>query len=315
VSYGLSFGRNKGFGEVSYINRKTGSLIETFSTLADGQTHVVSNGIDAGLFSNIVYRNTDLAHREYQGLVFQSRYELNSRWNVNGHYTLQIKNHGNYEGEMTGAPGAPSAIGDYPEAFNAARNYPEGRLQDFQRHRLRLWSIYNLDLRQAGDASISALWRVDSARVYSLAARNQGLTATQAGILDAAGYPDGPGPVPVFFAERGSEEFAGYGLLDMAFNYNVPVFRTLRPWVKFEVYNLFDNLKLIAWNTTIAPDPASPKDSLGYATGYIKAPTFGTATGNTVTNLNVSTINAYPLSVSGGAAGGRTLQVAVGFRF
>ena len=151
----------------------------------------------------------------------------------------------------------------------------------------------------AGDASVSGLWRVDSARVYSLAARNQGLTATQGDILEAAGYPDGPGPVSLFFGERGSEEFAGYGVLDMSFNYNIPVFKTVRPWIKFEVYNLFDNLKLIAWNTTIVPDPTSPKDSLGYATGYIKAPTFGTATGNTVTNLNVSTINAYPVSFSG----------------
>ncbi len=72
---------------------------------------------------------------------------------------------------------------------------------------------------------------------------------------------------------------------------------------------------MIAWNTTITQDPASPKDSLGYATGYIKGPTFGTATGNTVTNLNVTTINAYPVAFSGATPGGRTLQVAVGFRF
>ena len=81
-----------------------------------------------------------------------------------------------------------------------------------------------------------------------------------------------PGPTNVFFGDRGSQEFAGYGVLDMSFNYNVPVFRTLRPWVKFDVYNLFNNQKLIAWNTTISQDPASPKDSLGYATGYIKGP-------------------------------------------
>ena len=86
-----------------------------------------------------------------------------------------------------------------------------------------------MDMGRAGDASVSGLWRVDSARVYSLAARNQGLTTTQRAILTAAGYPDGPGPTSVFFGDRGSEEFAGYGVLDMSFNYNVPVFRSLRP--------------------------------------------------------------------------------------
>jgi len=76
-----------------------------------------------------------------------------------------------------------------------------------------------------------------------------------------------------------------------------------------------NNQKLIAWNTTIAQDPVSPRDDLGYATGYVKSPTFGAATGNTVTNLNVTTINAYPVSFSGAVPGGRTFQVAVGFRF
>ena len=34
VSYGETFRRGKGYAEVAYINRQTGSLIETFSTLA-----------------------------------------------------------------------------------------------------------------------------------------------------------------------------------------------------------------------------------------------------------------------------------------
>jgi len=236
VSYGFTFGR-QGFADISYIARQTHGLIENFSTIEDGSTHVMANGIDAGVFSNIVYRNTAVAHREYQAMVLQSRLQVSRQWNVNGHYTLQIKNNGNYEGEATSTPGATSIIGDYPEAFDAARNYPDGRLQNFQRHRLRLWSIYNVDMGGAGTGSLSALWRVDSARVYSLAARNQGLTSTQRAILMAAGYPDTPGPTSVFFGDRGSEEFAGYGLLDMSFNYDVPVFRTLRPYVKLDVYN------------------------------------------------------------------------------
>jgi len=291
------------------------AALEAFSTRADGTTHVVANGIDAGLVSNVVYRNSDLADRQYDGLALHTRHSFSNRWSVNGSYTLQLKNDGNYEGEGSGTPGATSRIGDYPEAFNAARNYPDGRLQAFQRHRLRLWSIYNMDMGRSGDASVSGMWRVDSARVYTLAARNQGLTSTQRGILAAAGYPDGPGPTNVFFGDRGSQEFAGYGMLDMSFNYNVPVFRTLRPWVKLDVYNLFNNQKLIAWNTTISQDPASPKDSLGYATGYVKGAAFGTATGNAVTNLNLTTINAFPVAFSGALPGGRTLQLALGFRF
>ena len=101
----------------------------------------------------------------------------------------------------------------------------------------------------------------------------------------------------------------------MSINYNIPIFRTLRPWVKFDVYNLFNNQKLIAWNTTVSPGSERvPKDNLGLATGYIKGPTFGTATGNTVTNLFNSGINTFPAPFNG-TTGGRTLRVAVGFRF
>ena len=75
----------------------------------------------------------------------------------------------------------------------------------------------------------------------------------------------------VFFnGERGSETFPGYGLFDTSINYNIPVFRTLRPWVKFDVYNLFNNQKLIGWNTAVTQNAASAKDNLGLATGYTK---------------------------------------------
>ena len=82
---------------------------------------MVAYGVDAGVASNHLYANTDLAHRLYDGLVFQARYRLTSRWSVNGHYTVQLRNEGNYEGETNNQPGLTSLIGNYPAAFNAAR--------------------------------------------------------------------------------------------------------------------------------------------------------------------------------------------------
>jgi outer membrane receptor protein involved in Fe transport len=320
LSYGTNLSNGRGYAELSYIARTTHDLIEDFQTLAGGTTNVVVNGISAGMFTNIVYQNTDLAHRDYQGLVFQSRYRMTPRWSVNGNWTVQLKNDGNYEGEGTSLPGNTSFIGNYPEAFNAVRNFPDGHLQDFQRHRLKLWSIYDLDMRRYGDVSISGLWRVYSGLAYSLASRNQGLTAVQQSLIRAAGYPDLPsntqnGGNMVFFGDRGSQTFPGYAVVDMSINYNVPVFRSLRPWVKFDVYNLFDNLKVIAYNTTVSQNPASAKDNLGLATGYTPSATFGTATGNTVTNLYNTGIQAYPLAFTGATPGGRTFRVALGFRF
>jgi hypothetical protein len=318
LSYGNALGR-RGFGEVSYIFRKTTSMIEDFTTRADGTTDVmlpVQGGptVNLGTVSNIVYRNSDIPRREYQAMVFQTRYRVLDGLDVNGHYTLQIRNHGNYEGEGTNLPGNTSVIGDYPEATSEERHYPFGRLQNFQRHKLRFWTIYNLGLGWAGNVGLSGLWRVDSGGVYSLVHVNRAASASQNTITTDAGYPEGLGSRTVFFGGRGTEEFEGYGLFDASINYNVPVFRTVAPWVKFDVYNLFNNQKLIAWNTTVTGDNAGPVDALGIPTTFTRGASFGTATGNTISNANISGIPAYPQWV-GANNGGRTFRVAMGIRF
>jgi hypothetical protein len=285
----------------SYVWRRTRDLIEDFVTLANGTTDVDDFGLDLTL-TNRVYRNTDLAQRDYQGLVLQGDYGILGGLRVNGHWTVQLENHGNYEGE---APNqiVPSVIGDYPEIFTESRHYPRGRLPGFQRHKVHLWGVYALDLGRAGDATLSGLWRYNSARTYSLRA-TQGLSLTQFLTLVGAGYPDGPGRQTVYFDELGSEAFEGYGLFDVSASYDVPVFRGLRPWIKADVFNLLNNQKLIAWNTSIAPDSSTPLDALGLRTGYSEGSQFGRATGNT----------SFPVPFAG-ATGGRTLRLAVGLRF
>src|SRR5207248_5985538 len=207
ASYGANLWTGRGYAEAAYVFRKTRDLIEDFQTTANGFSHVLvsitdpnagaaTNDTSTPAFTNRIYQNTNLAHREYHALVFQSRYRINGHWDVNGHYTVQLRNNGNYEGEGSSTPGStvfsnsPSIIGNYPEAFNAVRNYPDGRLQSFQRHHVRIWSVYNWTMGALGDASISGLWRVDSGLAYSLAARNQVLSATQVALMTAAGYPE-----------------------------------------------------------------------------------------------------------------------------
>ena len=318
ASFGSKTISTKGYGEVSYIWRETHDLIEDFQDLTTGTTNVIVNGVSAGIFTNKFYTNApnDQVYRKYQGLVFQGRYRVNNAWSINGQDTVQLQNYGDYEGEATNQPGSTSVNGNFPEAYDPARSYPFGNLQNFERNRLRVWSIYNWDMGSKGSLSLSGLLRVESGLAYSLAANNVALTPQQVAILAAAGYPDQPGSRSLFFTgARGDQTFAGYGVFDMSINYDIPVVRTLKPWLKFDVYNLFNNEKLIAWNTTITPNKASGVDSFGQPLGYTQGPSFGTATGNTVTNLNNANINAYPLSFAGGQPGGRTLRVAVGVRF
>ena len=80
-------------------------------------------------------------------------------------------------------------------------------------------------------------------------------------------------------------------------NYNVPVWRTVRPYVKLDLLNVFNNQKLIGFNTTVTPDYDGPVDALGLPTEFVRGPLFGETTGNT----------DFPLP--------REYRIAVGFRF
>jgi hypothetical protein len=97
----------------------------------------------------------------------------------------------------------------------------------------------------------------------------------------------------------------------------VPVFRTLRPWVKFDVYNILNNQSVVAWNTTVSQDASTPADNLGLRTGYTQSSQFGKVSGNTVTNLNSTAVPVYPVTGFGNSTGtgGRTFRVALGLRF
>ena len=108
-----------------------------------------------------------------------ARIARGSSLTVNGNWTVQIENDGNFEGEAANNPAIPSVIGDYPEVYVADRSFPMGRLDDFQRHKVRVWAIYSLDLHQFGRLDVAPLYRYNSPRTFSLVAAAVALTPQQ----------------------------------------------------------------------------------------------------------------------------------------
>jgi hypothetical protein len=306
ASAGTRLGAN-GSAQVTYVMRHLGNFIEDFIDIANGTTHVVQNGTDFGTFTNIQYRNSNAPKRDYQAMVFQADYRVKPTWQIAGSYTLQFENDGTFEGEAQNQPGISSPYGDFPVddvASIETRGYPDGRLYTFQRSKLRAWTIYMMSLGRAGRLSLSGLMRADSGLTYSLAATNVDLSEVQTNLLTEAGYPDAPSSQSVYFGDRGTQTFAGFALFDTSINYELPIYKTARPWLKFDVYNLFNNQKVILYDTTVNPDPNSPVDDFGLPTGFIKGSQFGQATSTA----------AYPVPFQG-QRGGRTFRVAFGFRF
>ena len=304
VTTEFTLGAGRMFGDRAYVKavfvqRKTSNVIEDFKILSNGISPLVVDGVTVGTLDNVLFDNSDEPTRGYQALQLMGQQRLSRRLSVNGHWTVQLKNDGNFEGETPNPAG--SLFGDYPEMLVLARNAPEGRLDDFQRSKVRVWADYNLGLGEYGSLNVAPIYRYNSARTYSLAVNGVALSAVQA--ARNPGYAGTPTQT-LFFGPRGSESFKGYALVDLAVTYDVPVWRSARPWVKFETFNLLNNQKLIAWDTAITVDAQSAKDENGLPTGYVKGPRFGQGTA----------VGHYP-GPRPGADGGRALDVAIGFRF
>jgi hypothetical protein len=302
VGVGRELGR-RGNTKATYVWRSASQFIEDFVSLSNGTVNVPL----VGTLTNRVYDNAGDLFRDYQAVTVQSNYRVLSNLNIDGNYTLQLRNNGNYAGESTNQPGIPSVFGNFPEIYGPAlgRLMPEGRLDNYQQHKLRLAAIYNQSLGHLGSVDVSPLWRVNSGGVYSLT------TAIRVPAAQLAGNPGYPTTdissstrETVYFGDRGAYDYKGYGVMDLATSYNLTVWKSARPFVKFEVYNVFNNQKQIAWDKTIAVDSTSALDANGIATGYVQGPKFGQAT----------TGNQFPQPYLG-QNGGRAIKVAFGARF
>ncbi|MGH9253617.1 MAG: TonB-dependent receptor [Vicinamibacterales bacterium] len=302
----LGVGRQLGQGghaRATYVWRTTSDFIDDFIDRSTGVTNIPV----IGTVANRVYANTNEPGRAYQALMLQNDYRLRQDVTVGGHYTLQLRNHGNFVGESAGRPIPDSVFGNYPEIFEPAldRLLPEGRLDNYQQHKLRVYGIYTSPFGRFGSLDVAPIWRVNSGTVYSHTATLP-LTAVQ--LARNPGYPTvNINPAvrqTVFFGERGENSFKGYGVLDLSATYTVPVWRAVAPWLKVEVYNALNNQKQIAWDRTVSVDQTSARDANGIPMGYIRGPRYGTATSD----------NQFPQPYLG-QNGGRAFRLAFGMRF
>ena len=299
----LSLGRefsNGLWARTRYVHRRATNFVEDYITIADGKTTVIRNGVNFGTFDNATYRNSDLPKREYDAMDFQSGWQATRALMVSGQWTVQLHNNGNFEGEAANNPAIPSIIADNPEIF-VERDYPMGRLDDFQRNKVRVWATYGFGLGHAGRLDVAPMYRYNSARTFSYTAT---VAITPQQLADNPGYARVPTSQTLYFGERGAGTFAGYGLFDLATTWSMPVWKTVSPWFKVEVLNALNNQKLISWDTTVTADANGPKDADGLPLNYVTGPNFGKALRTT----------DYPRPRPG-MDGGRTFLMAFGVRF
>jgi hypothetical protein len=301
ISGGTQIG-SRGFAKLTFISRDWSDFWEDFIDTTTGITEVVVTPTIRQTFNNIYFSNNSESWREYRALQLLVDFRPLQRWSVTAAYTHELRNHGNFIGEGPNLPGSSSAYGDYPELFSAERHYPEGRMPGYQKHRLRLMNSFVQPLGGFGSVHAGLIYSYDSAGVYNLTTTLP-LTPVQAAIRQQAGYRSTPASQTIYFGPLGAGEFEDVHQVDLALTYAIPVFRTLEPWIKLDVYNLLNADSLVSHNTTVTADPNSPRDALGLPTGYLQGALFGRPT--SVANLG----NPGHIQLA------REIRVAAGIRF
>jgi hypothetical protein len=307
TSVGRQLG-TRGFAKATYQFRRWFDFVDDFILMSNGIVNVNRNGANIGDLTKVIYGNTSDVHRQYQAVVLQAANRFSDIFTIGAHYTVQLQNEGNANAEAANQPGIPSAANDLPEIIGPAidRYLPNGRLADYQKHKVRVYGTYTQKMGRFGAIDVSPIWRIDSGQVFSYSAASVPLTSIE--LARNPGYPantvNSGTAYTLFFGDRGAGNFDGFGAVDLAASYTIPIWRAARPWLKVEFYNLLNNDKLVRWDTTVTPDPNSPKDANGLATGYIQGANFGKPTND----------NQYIQPIPG-INGGRLFRMAFGVRF
>ncbi len=274
------------YAAVTYVNRKTRDFIDSVTTFNLGQTDVVVDGNDFGNFDNSTFLNSNLPSREYQALALQTRYAVTRDLIFDLNYTYMLRFNGNYEGEGTNQPASTPGIGSFPEIFVADRDFPDGRLNGFQRHKLRALTSYSLPTK-FGNLGLGLVYRYDSGTPFSYVFNGYGISDIQAS--HDPGYAHAPTSQTLFFGQRGAGTYPGQSRFDFALNYDIPIFHSVAPWIKATVFNVFNTHYLVAYDTSVIPCAADgsgnlptgcaagPVDANGLPTTFVKSNTFGTA--------------------------------------
>ena len=136
-------------------------MIEDFITLANGTTRVVKNGFDFGtVHQHHLRQHRPRASRAYDGTgVPVAGTTSSARWSVNGHYTLMLKNEGNYEGEAPNQPGAQPHR-RLPRRVQRGTQLPDGPAAGLPAPQgAALEHLFVRSMGRAGNASVSGLWQ------------------------------------------------------------------------------------------------------------------------------------------------------------
>jgi hypothetical protein len=206
-----------------------------------------------------VYHNeNDLLERKYDGLMTRFQYRMGDRWSFGGNWTWSHAI-GNWDGESAGASAFAGDVTEYREYKDPSWSSPRGNLAVDQRHKLRLWAIWEAVTSRRHNLSISLLQSYLSGTPYSAV----GIIDNSLGLesIENPGYITPPLLLDYYFSARGEFTTDTVTSTDIALNYSffIPAgSRDLELFVQPEVLNIFDENAAVGVDTTVFTSESDP---------------------------------------------------------
>lgn len=185
---------------------------------------------------NVVVNTNDL-DRRYKALQGQIQYRFTDDLTLGGNYTLS-RSWGNINGETASSGPVQDDFLAYVEYKDPNWNTPSGDLSTDQRHKLRLWGNYDLDLQAAGRVNVGVLQRVNSGSPYSADA-----SIDTRPFVPNPGYLTPDSTTTYYFGGRSIYRTDTIWSTDLSVNYYFPLGfgKKSQIFARFIVNNLFNN--------------------------------------------------------------------------
>ena len=206
-------------------------------------------------FDLTLIENANVDSRTYKGLSVQSTYRFPYGVHVGGHYTLS-RLRGTFDGENAASGPLTTSLLSYPEFVESRWNSPEGDLAADQRHRVRLWSTYDVPLpnSRAGALTLGAIHQFSSGVPYGAVGPVNTLPyVSGTNYLNPSGNRT-DGLWDYYFTARDAYRTEGSSRTDLSINYayEIPVAgRRVEAFFHGDIVNVFNVSDLCGCGSTV----------------------------------------------------------------
>ncbi len=240
---------SRGLFRVDLVHREWTDFYSNRRDLSTGRVDTPTGPADLLLVGNF---GNDILEREYSALNTQFRYRLTDRLTFAGNYTL-AKLQGNIDGESEVSGPLSLSPREYPEFHDPAWSFPDGYLQADQRHRLRVWAVYDLFENERQSLNVSVLQSFYSGTPYGAVGTVSTAGATD---RDGDGRPEMPvvanpgyvrienDPFTYYYTARDAFKTDSMQRTDFALNYSFrwqAFGKSMEVFLQPEVINVFNN--------------------------------------------------------------------------